>query len=201
MQDIQHDEPLVGRADRYLGECLRTWRVLNRVKQEHAAELLGISQPSVSRIEKGLLLPSKAERAAIVDLLAARLTSAADHELVRLVDSSTAPVHVVCDLTHRLLVASPARRREFHVPYAELLGRSLWRFATEELAALEHRMPELGWFDGSAPALEVVTQGRDWREVVIPGGTFKYVRFRLANGSHVRLIETTRYSGEARQAA
>ncbi len=201
MQDIQHGDLLVGHADRYLGECLRTWRVLNRMKQEHAAELLGISQPSVSRIEKGLLLPSADERAAIVDLLAARLTSAADHELVHLVDSSTVSVHVVCDLTHRLLVASPARRREFRVPYADLLGRSLWRFATTEFETLEQKMPELGWFDGTAPALRVDTQGRDWREVVIPRGTFKYVRFRLANGSHVRLIETLRYSDETKRAA
>lgn len=187
--------PTIGHADRYLGECLRTWRLLNRVKQSHAAELLSISQPTVSRIEKGLLQPSPTERAAIRELLVAQLTSAADRELVRLVNASSSSVHVVCDLTHRLIAASPRRCREFRVPLSDLLGRSLWKFATEELEQLEHRLPELGWFDGDAPAIEVCTRGRDYSEVVVPHGEYKYMRFRLANGSHVRLIETTSYLG------
>ena len=194
--------PVIGHADRYLGECLRTWRVLNRVKQAHAAELLSISQPTVSRIEKGLMLPSPTERAAIMELLAAQLTSAADRELIHLVKTSTSPVHIVCDLTHRLIAASPSRIREFRVPESDLLGRSLWKFATEELELLEDRLPELGWFDGTAPTIEVRTRGREYNEVVVPGGAFKYVRFRLANGSHARLIETTSYlEPRARRAA
>lgn len=189
----RNDTPVTKRVDRHLGECLRTWRVLNKVKQAHAAELLSISQPTVSRIEKGLLRPSPAERAAIFELLAARLTAAADHELARLVNTSKASVHIVCDLTHRLFAASPSRQSEFRVPVAELMGQSLWKFATEEFERLEEELPDLGWYDGAAPAITVSTRGCDYSEVTVPGGEFKYVRFRLANGSHARLIETTSY--------
>lgn len=49
-------------------------------------------------------------------MLAARLDGAADQALARLVRESLRPVHLVCDLTHRLLVCSPARAAQFTGP-------------------------------------------------------------------------------------
>ncbi|WP_371350758.1 helix-turn-helix domain-containing protein, partial [Salmonella sp. M265] len=36
-----------------LGPALRRWRLLHRVKQTHAAELLGVAQSTISRWESG----------------------------------------------------------------------------------------------------------------------------------------------------
>lgn len=36
-----------------LGAALRLWRVVHRVKREHAAKLFGVNQSSISRWEMG----------------------------------------------------------------------------------------------------------------------------------------------------
>jgi hypothetical protein len=46
-------------------------------------------------------------------------------------------VHLICDLTHRLLACSSARANEFGVSECELIGVSLWRYATEEVVVQE----------------------------------------------------------------
>ncbi|MDT9120704.1 hypothetical protein RSW84_25050, partial [Escherichia coli] len=79
---------------------LRRWRTLHRVKQTHAAELFGVAQSTISRWEAGVqdMLPDERHRAET--LLHARLSSAADHALARLIDAHPRAVHLVCDLTH-----------------------------------------------------------------------------------------------------
>lgn len=98
--------------ERALGRSLRTWRALRRVKQLHAAELLGVSQATLSRWENGQSTPAPDESERLRMLMAARLDSAADRVFARLVGQSAVPVHLICDLTHRLLAESPAI--EFH---------------------------------------------------------------------------------------
>src|SRR5207344_2186269 len=88
---------------RQLGRSLYRWRALRRIKQQHAAELLGVSQATISRWENGQLPPDEHEQLRLRTLMQARLDSAADRELARLVNHSSAAVHLVCDLTHRLL--------------------------------------------------------------------------------------------------
>ncbi|MHA6194518.1 helix-turn-helix domain-containing protein [Pseudomonas wadenswilerensis] len=124
-----------------LGPLLRRWRLLHRVKQRHAAELFKVSQPTISRWESGTQDPEPEQRERIEALLRARLDSAADQALARLVNGSTQPVHLVCDLSHRLLACSASRAAdaEFSLPLGELLGRSLWPFVTEAIASQEAR--------------------------------------------------------------
>ncbi|HWU01086.1 MAG TPA: helix-turn-helix transcriptional regulator, partial [Terriglobales bacterium] len=55
-----------------LGRSLRVWRTLRRVKQMQAADLLRVSQATISRWENGQLAPNEAEQAAIRRVLAAR---------------------------------------------------------------------------------------------------------------------------------
>ncbi|MDM8166145.1 helix-turn-helix transcriptional regulator [Roseovarius sp.] len=173
-----------------LGRGLRTWRALHRVKQSHAAELLGVSQPQISRWERGEQRPGGAEARALADLLAARLTGAADRRLGQFVRDSAAPVHLVCDLTHRLLAFSGARARSFRRPPEELDGALLWECASAEIVAAEGRLESAGWYDMAAPVMAFRTSGRASRLLEIREGPMAWTRFRLSDGSHARLVET-----------
>jgi|GEM_PF-161804 len=179
--------------ERALGRSLRTWRALRRIKQAHAAQLLGVSQATISRWENGLggqspPAPDEAER--LRALMAARLDSDADRVLARLVCRSAMPVHLICDLTHRLLAASPAREAQFKVPTSRLMGNSLWRYASEDIVAAEGRLAEHGWFGSRPPAIEFHTRARDSDDLAILACDMRWVRFQLSDGSFARLVET-----------
>lgn len=183
--------------ERALGRSLRTWRALRRIKQLHAAQLLGVSQATVSRWENGQSPPSPDEAERLRTLMAARLDSAADRVLARLVWQSAAPVHLVCDLTHRLLAASPAREAQFKVPTSQLMGTSLWRYASEDIVAAEGRLADHGWFGPTPPAIEFHTRARDSDALVIRACDMRWVRFQLSDGSFARLVESIAEPGRA----
>jgi transcriptional regulator with XRE-family HTH domain len=176
--------------ERALGRSLRTWRALRRIKQAHAAELLGVSQATVSRWENGQTPPAPDEAERLRALMAATLDSAADRVLARLVLQSAAPVHLICDLTHRLLAASPAREAQFKVPTSRLMGTSLWRYASADIVAAEARLAAHGWFEPAPPAIEFHTGARESAELAILACDMRWVRFQLSDGSFVRLVET-----------
>lgn len=174
-----------------LGPMLKRWRLLHRVKQSHAAEMFGVSQSTISRWEAGTQEAEPEQRARIEALLRARLDSAADQALARLVAGSSQPVHLVCDLTHRLLACSAPRAAEFGAPLAELLGRSLWPFVTEAIATLEAKLDPLGWREGiSAPALEFTTGANGSLLVPIHQSQCRWTRLTLSDGSTARMVET-----------
>lgn len=173
-----------------IGCSLRAWRVVRRLKQSHIAELLNVSQVQVSRWETGTQTPNPNEQSTITDLLAAGLDSAADRELGRLVRQSSLAVHLICDFTHKLLASSPARDREFRVDASELYGISLWPYASEDIEAAECMLAERGWFEFSPPTIEVSTRAHDSCVMNIPESRFRWTRFRLSDGSFVRLVET-----------
>lgn len=176
--------------ERALGRSLRTWRALRRIKQQHAAQLLGVSQATVSRWENGQAPPDAGEAARLRALMAARLDSAADAVLARLVSTSAEPVHLICDFTHRLLAASKAREAQFKVPTATLLGTSLWRYASEDIVVAEGRLAEQGWFEPGPPSIEFRTRAYDSGDLVIHACDTRWVRFQLSDGSFVRLVES-----------
>jgi transcriptional regulator with XRE-family HTH domain len=173
-----------------LGRSLRVWRALRRMKQDHAAELLGVSQATVSRWESGHQKPTLPERDALRALMAARLDGAADQALGRLVRGAAREVHLICDLTHRLLAASPARERCWTVSASELTGTSMWRFHTEAIARAEAGLPALGWYGEAPPVVDVLTGTNDSAEVPIRRGRCRWTRLRLSDGSYARLVET-----------
>jgi transcriptional regulator with XRE-family HTH domain len=172
------------------GRSLRRWRRLRGVKQSHAAELFGVTQATLSRWERGRhQLPATAQRK-LERLLMAPLDSAADGALRRLVEASTLPTHLICDLTHRLLAASPARLGEWGTDMAELCGRSLWRFATEEICAAEGRLGGLGWYDEGVAEVSFWTGANDSPIVPIHPGILLWERLQLSDGTLARLATT-----------
>jgi transcriptional regulator with XRE-family HTH domain len=173
-----------------LGRSLRAWRSVRRVKQRHAAELLCVSQATVSRWETGTEPPDEESQAILRTLMRSRLDSAADHELARFVTQSNQLVHLICDFTHILLAMSASRQREGRFERNEVIGMSLWPFASNEIIAAEEQLTALRWFDEGAPAVEFETgpnQSPDWR---IVRGAVRWVRFQLSGGTFVRLVQT-----------
>ncbi|MBS0518904.1 MAG: helix-turn-helix transcriptional regulator [Proteobacteria bacterium] len=173
-----------------LGRALKAWRGLRRVKQSHAAELFGVSQGTVSRWEAGRQAPSAREAARLRALLGATPDGAADAAILQLVRSSTAPVHLVCDMSHRLLAASRARARAWRVPAESLQGTSLWRYASDDIRRAEQCLGERGWFEPDAAPVTLVTRPNRFAEVPIRAGRVRWTRLRLSDGSFARLVET-----------
>ncbi|SON57357.1 putative zinc finger/helix-turn-helix protein, YgiT family [Hartmannibacter diazotrophicus] len=171
-----------------LGSALRRWRTLNRVKQAALAETLGVSQTTVCRWESGAVMPSPQQVRHLSKLLTARPEAAADKALLDLVAMAHEPVHLVCDLTHRLLAASPARMATWRIPLADLLGVSLWRFASEGIRAGETRLEEAGWYKPVAPALTIMTERAEFPELTIRAGEIRLARIPLSDGSYARLV-------------
>lgn len=180
---------------RQLGRSLRLWRALRRLKQQSVAAQLGVSQATLSRWEAGQAGPTAEQQQALRQLMAARLDSAGDFALARLVEGSATPVHLVCDLSHRLLALSPARERHCRLPRAQLLGRALWCYATPEIVAQESRLDELGWFEPGAGALEFDTGASPEQDMPIEPSRMRWVRLQLSDGSFVRLTETVAQAG------
>lgn len=174
-----------------LGPALRRWRLLHRVKQAHAAELFGVTQSTISRWEAGLQAMEPAERAKVEALLAARLNPGADHVLAGLVADSPRPVHLICDLSHRLLALSARRAADFGCDANALIGQSLWPFITAELAAMEAELPERGWYEGAVvPPIELDTGSNGSNLVPVRPSRCRWTRFILSDGTAARLVET-----------
>jgi transcriptional regulator with XRE-family HTH domain len=172
------------------GRALRRWRRLRGVKQSHAAELFGVTQATLSRWERGYhRLPDSAARK-LTKLLAAPFDSASDAGLRRLVESSALPVHLICDLTHRLLAASPQRFAEWTADSSDLRGTSLWRFATDEIQQAESRLGELGWYDEGTTELRFWTSDNHDPMVRIVPGILVWERLTLSDGTLARLVTT-----------
>jgi transcriptional regulator with XRE-family HTH domain len=174
-----------------LRHALRRWRVLHRVKQADAAARLGVAQSTISRWESGAIPIEPADARRVEALVAARLSAAADAVLAGLVGESPRAVHLVCDTSHRLLACSTLRASSFSVPAGELMGRSLWRFSTPELAVEEERLGEVGWRELAVPPPVVFETGDNGSALVpIRPSRCRWTRLALADGTAVRLVET-----------
>ncbi|HYE49457.1 MAG TPA: helix-turn-helix transcriptional regulator [Azospirillaceae bacterium] len=173
---------------RALAAALKRWRRLQSMKQGHLAELMGVTQGTVSRWESGTHAPSPAERRALVRLLEAPLDSAGDWVLRRLIAESGQALHLVCDVTHRLLAASPRREQEWRRPASDFMGQSLWRYATDEIREAEFHLVDMGWHAGIPRPLATWTPENDEQDLHINPGMMMWERIQLSDGSHVRLV-------------
>jgi transcriptional regulator with XRE-family HTH domain len=170
-----------------LGRNLRRFRRLQGIKQSHLAEMLGVSQGSVSRWESGLHEPDEAAQARIEALIAARADGRGDAALKRLILSSPLRIHLVCDATHRLLAASPGRAAAWRADVGAYLGTSLWRHASAEIIAAEGGLAARGWFERPFQTCRFRTGPNDSPAIVITPGMMEWETIPLSDGRVGRL--------------
>lgn len=178
---------ITGAPATHLGPALRRLRRLRGIKQSHVAELAGVTQATVSRWESGAHAPDAEQAGRVLRLLEARLDGRADRALKRLVEGSARPVHLVCDVTHRLLAASPGREREWQHSAGTYLGQGMYRFATEEIQAVEGRLSELGWYEEHGPDVLLWSRYNPLPEIRMLPGLMVWERVALADGGMARL--------------
>ena len=165
---------------------LRRLRRARGLKQAYVATLLEVDQSTVSRWESGTLVPEPelAERA----LQALAAAASDDYALRRLVRTSSEPCHLVTDVDHRLLAVSPPRERDWQRPAVDLMGTSLWRFATPEIIEAEERLVELNWWGLAAPPPVVLHTSEGCTDGLhVLAGDMVWERVWLANGEPARL--------------
>jgi len=177
-------------ADLPVGRALRRFRRLNGIKQGHVAELLGVSQGSVSRWESGSHEPESWHRARIIEFIAANANGDADAALRRLISTSTLTVHLVCDATHRLLAASPSRLASWRADPSDFLGQSLWRFASPEIIVAEEGLADRGWFERPCQRLRFSTGSNGSDEVPVRPSLMQWETIALADGRIGRITTT-----------
>ncbi|OWV87047.1 XRE family transcriptional regulator [Rhizobium sp. R635] len=172
------------------GADIRRMRQLRSMKQQHLAELLGVNQATVSRWERDQFPFSPEQAIRLERIFASSRHAAADVALKRLVEDSIRPVHLICDVTHRLLSASRPRQAEWRAPLAAFLGRSLFSYASAEIAAAEQSLEERGWHEGRLLSLTFETGANDNASMPIAAGRVTWERITLSDGSAGRLVTT-----------
>jgi transcriptional regulator with XRE-family HTH domain len=173
------------------GPALRRLRLLRGIKQEHLAELLGVSQATVSRWERGGLSLSPDHLWKIEGIFLSAPAPESDAALKRLVEDSCRKVHLICDRTHRLLAASNARQAEWNAALETFLGKPLLSYASPEIIEAEQSLDAIGWREGHVQALTVETGPNDSMLLPILPGRMLWERIMLADGSTGRLVTTT----------
>ncbi len=173
-----------------LGKVIRRLRQWRGMKQSHLAELLAVTQATVSRWESNAEQVSQRRFDEITAILAPVVEQGQDSALRRLVESAAYPVHLVCDVTHRLLAASPARERQWGRTADELRGESLMRYATDEIIAAEAELEPWCWSDIVSPTTRFSTPSNRNDELPIQGSVALWERVMLQGGAHGRLVTT-----------
>lgn len=173
------------------GAALRLWRRRRLLKQSHVAALLEIDQSTLSRWERGTVRLSDDAVARIWQVMEGAALPEIDGPLRRLVEACGSALHLICDRSHRLLAASPARDRQWASRAPDLRGRSLRPYMSETLLEAEARFSELTDAPaGTWPALWGLHDGTAHPDVPLRPGAFLWERLRLDDGSVVRLCWT-----------
>jgi transcriptional regulator with XRE-family HTH domain len=172
------------------GTRLRQWRRGADIKQQRLADLLNVNQTTVSRWENGAIEPTPTQRVRLEELIAGHRPGQLDRVLRRLVETTSDQVHLICDRTHRLLAASPAREASWSCSTSDLTGTELFPFASVEIRRAERRLFEMGWFEGGSEALLFHTGRNDDARVHIYDSWVLWERLLLEDGTPVRLVTT-----------
>ncbi|MBC55643.1 MAG: transcriptional regulator [Confluentimicrobium sp.] len=178
---VLHDDPFP-----YFGPRLRRLRRAVGLKQSALADMLNVDQATVSRWESGRQTP-----AAEVQLRAWKVlgsTRSDDPALCRLVETSQSCVHLVEEATHCCLAYSAARARDWQRSQRELVGVSLWQFATDEIRRAEADLADSDWWSVQMPAPRIFQTSERRDAIRISAGGIMWERLYLSDGTPVRLV-------------
>lgn len=169
---------------------LRTLRRAKGLKQQALADFIGVNQTTISRWERGDLIPDTHTAESILQSLTTPLGS--DEPLLRLVTSSRNPVHLIDDTSHRCLAASPSRLAEWQKDISDVIGRCLWTSATPEIEAAETGLEAAGWWQQYAPLYPAFFTSALYRDGLnITASILQWDRLYLSDGTPVRLCTST----------
>lgn len=169
------------------GARLKRVRTAVRLKQSGLAELLGVDQTTISRWESGCQTPEKAVQSMVFETLLPYRSD--DAALRRLVENSPDCIHLVDEATHRCLAYSARRARDWRVGQRDMLGVSLWQFATAEIRQAENELAHTDWWSTVSPEPKrFVTSPSNDRDIRISAGQILWERVYLADGTPARLV-------------
>ena len=171
-----------------LSELLRRYRAVRGIKQAHLAELIHVSQSTVSKWESGVATPNEDQYFQIIELLGAKPTIVEDTWLARLIETSRERIHAICDITHRLLVASPARYQEWRREPSEMFHRPLLYDAPDDIVDAERRLVQRDHGLPFDKPLLVKTSGQASGRYRVMAGFVLWERLQLTDGTWVRLV-------------
>ncbi|WP_373414847.1 helix-turn-helix domain-containing protein [Ensifer aridi] len=167
---------------------LRRLRRVREIKQGHFAQLLGVSQGTISKWETGEARPSSKQIERITQFFTNAPAPARDAWLSRLVKYSDRQVHVMTDADHRLLAASQPRIKEWHRDYIDVASLPLSESLPDDIAAAERWLVEHDHPTVWLTPLVVAVEGRKGGPYDIDPGLLLWERFPLSDGTWVRLI-------------
>ena len=173
--------------DKDFGRFLRQWRRASDIKQSRLADILGVTQATVSRWESGAQSPAPLQYGLIHQMMTRKRNFRLDQAIKRLVLHSSQRVHLIEDRSHRLLCLSRPRENEWQRDSTPLLGTSLWCFATPEIASAEKSLHDLGWHEDQTDHLTFENSRREGAPLRIVDTYILWERFFLSDGTAVRL--------------
>lgn len=169
------------------GARLKRVRTALRLKQSGLAELMDVDQTTVSRWESGVQSPDADIQARVFETLLPYRSD--DSALRRLVETSAECIHLVDEATHVCLAYSPSRAKDWGVGQHDMLGVSLWQFATEEIQQAEQELESSDWWASVSPQPKLFTTSQaDEHDIRISKGQILWERVYLSDGTPARLV-------------
>lgn len=173
------------------GKRLRQLRRSLGIKQAALADMIQVDQATVSKWENATNTPDSHMQKAVFKALSPY--RADDAALRRLVETSSDSMHLVEESSHICLAYSKGRSLEWSVDKRDLIGVSLWQYATEEIMQAESELLDSGWWDSHTPSPKIFqTSAAIHEEIKINAGPILWERLYLLDGTPVRLVSGTR---------
>jgi len=167
---------------------LRRLRRVREIKQGHFADLIGVSQGTVSKWETGEARPSSKQIERIIQIFTQEPAVTKDAWLRRLVMHSDRQVHVMTDASHQLLAASQPRINEWQRDYVDVASLPLSASLPDDIAAAETWLLEHDHPTVCLTPLVVAIDGRKGGPFDIDPGLLLWERLLLSDGTWVRLV-------------